>query len=794
MKHLYILIALLISTSAMGQTKRAFIKAAEKAVAENNTYAALTYFNEALEFDEDNPELLYKAGVQAYKMRAYELAKQRFSVLVDSLGNKTFSDADFYYGASLLALGENDASKERFDAYKKNDNLGINPEFNIAKVLWLIDNGDKLDKSAIVENMGELNTTYSEFGPMVYDDVLYYTSMQHQEEVPKGEVPRSISKIHAYDGDSTIVVDKEINASNKSVAYLATTDINDRWFYTECDYINADSIRCDLYYRILNEDGSQNDKVLIPGSINSENYTSTTPFLATYSGQKRLYFASDRPGGKGGLDIWYSAINELGQFSEPVNMESINTSQDELAPFVHEKTNTLYFSSNGYPGYGGFDIYKMSEDGQEHAEALLAPVNSSYDDVYYYIDENEETGYFSSNRGTSAYVDAVLKACCFDIYKVTYDDVIIDMDIQTFDALTKDELDGAVVYMIDKNSGDTLAVVEGEETFHHTFQLHRNKDYIFVAKRPHYEDYTWEFSTHDITESVELTEPFYMKPTSTQVDIYTFNKRTKEALPGTDIIVTNRKDPSYRMTYNTGSDNHEHIYLELGGDYVIECSKLGFVTERISIDLSNSSEPEVLRRDVYLDVFEIEDYKNTAVYFENDYPNPKSRSDKTDMVYGEHYTDYITHRSEYLKKMRKNKKVLDKTKGEMEVNAYFDQDVVVGYETFQKFMKQLRNELEKGRRLEVVLKGYASPVADSKYNAALSTRRVNAVKNEMLRFENGLFRHYLGKGLLKITDISYGDSRAPSDVSDDPRDTYSSVYSIMAARERRVEIIRVSEL
>jgi len=107
-------------------------------------------------------------------------------------------------------------------------------------------------------------------------------------------------------------------------------------------------------------------------------------------------------------------------------------------------------------------------------------------------------------------------------------------------------------------------------------------------------------------------------------------------------------------------------------------------------------------------------------------------------------------------------------------------------------MRALKKELELGRSLEIAIKGYASPKADTKYNLALGQRRVSSVKNEILSYEGGIFREYVRQGKLILTDISFGEETSPADVSDSNNRTLS-VYSPEASRERRVQIVKIKD-
>jgi outer membrane protein OmpA-like peptidoglycan-associated protein len=117
---------------------------------------------------------------------------------------------------------------------------------------------------------------------------------------------------------------------------------------------------------------------------------------AVLDADKNLIFASDRPGGFGGVDL-YKCIWKNDHWGNPVNMgPSINTSQNEMFPFVSNKGN-LYFASNGWPGLGGLDIFKWSAKDSSISH-LGIPINSNDDDFAFYFNEINNSGYLSSNR------------------------------------------------------------------------------------------------------------------------------------------------------------------------------------------------------------------------------------------------------------------------------------------------------------------------------------------------------------------------------------------------------------
>ena len=115
-----------------------------------------------------------------------------------------------------------------------------------------------------------------------------------------------------------------------------------------------------------------------------------------------LYFVSDRKGGYGGTDIWASERLSNGNWSEPYNLgKLINTTEDEESPFIMNDGVTLYFSSKGHNGMGGFDIFLTTQNDEglwSMPENVGAPINSNANDFYYVTDSYGKVAYYSSDK------------------------------------------------------------------------------------------------------------------------------------------------------------------------------------------------------------------------------------------------------------------------------------------------------------------------------------------------------------------------------------------------------------
>ena len=219
--------------------------------------------------------------------------------------------------------------------------------------------------------------------------------------------------------------------------------------------------------------------------FNSNNYSTEHPALSP--DEKKLYFASDMPGSIGSFDLYVVEINANGTYSEPKNLgTSINTDQREQFPFISSK-NILYFSSDGHFGLGGLDIFKseINSTGFSKPTNLSNVINSSSDDFAFNIDEENETGYFASNRTGGKGDD--------DIYRFTQ---VKQYFVQGFvqNKTSLDLLPGALVTLFDDKNNVINEITVGEDAAY-SFEIEPNKNYKIKGYRKLFNPYEVPFST-----------------------------------------------------------------------------------------------------------------------------------------------------------------------------------------------------------------------------------------------------------------------------------------------------------
>jgi outer membrane protein OmpA-like peptidoglycan-associated protein/tetratricopeptide (TPR) repeat protein len=210
---------------------------------------------------------------------------------------------------------------------------------------------------------------------------------------------------------------------------------------------------CDIYWSKKTGDIWSTPENLGP-VVNSSSWDSQPSFS---SDGKTLYFASKRPGGKGSSDIWETELQSDGSWSVPVNLgDSINTKYEEMAPFIHPDNHTLYFSSRGHQGMGGFDLFvsRMDADGKWSSPVDLGyPINTYADELNLVVNAKGDLAYISSDKlGGKGGMDVY----SFKLYKEAQPIAVTFFKGIVFDKETNKRLE-AKFELVDLGTGKTVS-------------------------------------------------------------------------------------------------------------------------------------------------------------------------------------------------------------------------------------------------------------------------------------------------------------------------------------------------
>ena len=188
-----------------------------------------------------------------------------------------------------------------------------------------------------------------------------------------------------------------------------------------------------------------------------------------------------------------------------------------------------------------------------------------------------------------------------------------------------------------------------------------------------------------------------------------------------------------------------------------------------------------------------------TLYFHNDVPNPRSRDTTSRVNYMDSYDDYTAMIGTYQKEYSKGLTGVKSNEAEEDIEDFFIQYVDKGVLDLELFRTLLMKELERGAKINITVKGFASPLAKTDYNVNLTKRRIASLVNYMTEYDNGVFTPYLNGtaengGKVVFSQVPFGEYTANQLTSDNPNDVQNSVYSRAAAIERKIEIQSVSYL
>jgi len=214
-----------------------------------------------------------------------------------------------------------------------------------------------------------------------------------------------------------------------------------------------------------------------------------------------LYFISNRPGGKGKMDIWKSYWNDKGHWENPVNLgDTINTSGNEMSPYVHPDNQTLYFSSDGFPGMGGFDLFRVQkqDDGTWNKPKNLGyPINTHGDEIGLIVNARGDKAYFSSDRLSESGKD-IYK---FELYKEARPQPVSYMTGKVFNKETAKPLT-AKFELIDIKSADVVMEAFSGKDGSFLVCIPTNKDYALNVSKEGFLFFSEHFSLSGIHEAV----------------------------------------------------------------------------------------------------------------------------------------------------------------------------------------------------------------------------------------------------------------------------------------------------
>ncbi len=401
-----------------------------------DTYSAIEYYEQLQKNQPKNNEYTMELGRLYQKTRNYPMAKEYYTRAFEN-DKDAYPDALYYQALMEKMSGDYDKAKEDFQKFLKllksssldksfkkladNEIAGcdlakLNLESASKVMLFHLDTSiNKAHVEMSPYPVGKNNIIYAS---LKADKVKYIDLQDASQKMPVRQI--YTAKRVGDKWQSSGIFEGPFNEPDVNTCNGAFSPDGNRFFFTRCNLNWNNKAICEIYLSRKSE-GEWSEPEKLNKEINDPNYTSTQPTVGNNSklNSEVLYFVSDRPGGKGGLDIWYSDYNEKkGDFQTPKNAgNKINTIGDEITPFYDMSSRTLYFSTTGWPSMGGFDVYKsIGELSSWIAPKNIGyPLNTSTDDLYFVVGKNKEEGFLVSNRKGG--VALLSETCCDDIYE-----------------------------------------------------------------------------------------------------------------------------------------------------------------------------------------------------------------------------------------------------------------------------------------------------------------------------------------------------------------------------------------
>jgi outer membrane protein OmpA-like peptidoglycan-associated protein len=554
----FIGVVLFSSFNARGEEPDKYKNEAVRSSKIGDLYNAIFNYEKYFSFKESRKDIKsrYNLSILYFKTRDYKKANETLDS-VFNISTKKFPLAWYYKGLVNMNLENYNAAIESFTKFK-NEYKSKRNKNNYWKLASLYIESSEwanihmdTSKNISINHLGKsINNSHLESSPFPIDEntFLYSSYIVDTANSSQKKIYKAVKENGRWKSIGSIKVlnDPVYNTGNPAISFDG-----ERLYFTR-DRINWKEKKITEIWMSRKENNEWQQPEKLPYPVNDENFSSSQPAIGfnRSTGKDVIYFVSDRKGGKGGYDIWFTEYNsKTKNYKEPKNIDkSVNSIGDECSPFYDNSSSTLYFSSNGRNGLGGFDIYKSTGYLRKWtaAEPLPLPINSSYDDYFFSILSNNREGFFASNRPGSLTMNN--GTCCDDIFYFRYNECA---KIKTYGTVTNatntdfyDHLNAKYhlglaytentvlydvpveLYLKGDNDNEEIFVAQTRTNIDgkYYFDLDLNKNYKILIKNYGYFDKTFSVSTAGVNcnDSIDAgyTQINYLPKITVTLNIY----------------------------------------------------------------------------------------------------------------------------------------------------------------------------------------------------------------------------------------------------------------------------------
>jgi len=429
MSRLYIIFAFVfVSLFSFGQNDLSnYLKFAEAQYQKGDYIYALEYYQKALALDSQTVNILWKYAETQRAYKDYRKAEFYYQKVYEKEEASLFPSSLMQLGLMQKQNGKYDLAIESFKIAKKKyakDKKGylyLKSKRELESCLWAKTAIKDSTEYTISQLPVTVNSPNSEFGHNIFKGKLFFSSL-------RGDSIHKNEEVYSTEYKTRLYASKYANqnyAKNEIVKDLIVEEFNtgngtfsldgNRFYFSLCKD-EGYNYKCKIMVSSY-KNGKWSSMDTLGDIINQPGSNTSMPSIGKIDNEEVLFFSSDRSGGEGGMDIYYSFIKNGNQFGKVQVYKVGNSPDNELSPFYDEKTKNLYFSSSWHDGFGGYDVFsaKLVNGKFDKPVNLGLPTNSPANDTYYFI--HGDTNYVSSNRLGVFY--SKNPTCCSDIFSLT---------------------------------------------------------------------------------------------------------------------------------------------------------------------------------------------------------------------------------------------------------------------------------------------------------------------------------------------------------------------------------------
>lgn len=796
-------------------------KKAQKEHKAKNYDNALGLYELLADRDSNTIKFLYEAASLADTLDALVTAERYYAKAVEHKDRENHPTLDFQYAKVLQTLGHYNQAIQYYQRFREEHDATKKVDASLLYLASQLQDECKEAKRRIqeknslytnIKNVGDPvnNRETSDFAPYQDNGQLYFSRLQYIDQKRENRALKTYK--HRKDEKG---YDKAVKTDDQ-IAYVAISSDGQHLYEINCKDLNKEfgSRGCKIYRRDWTKGAWSRAKIL-PNIINLEGCVNTQPSIGTdVEGNDVLFFSSNRPGGKGKMDIWSSTIIKDADgylsYEDPINVGQINSSADEISPYFHSKCNILYFSSDRKPSIGGFDIYEATYNGKgyERIKYLSYPINSSFDDVDFFRSDTGDKAFFASKRIPEQEIggDENVKGCCLDIYEADLE-IPVDLDVMVY--CGKDRVLEANYKMESMLSKGKMVAIDTSGQLDAPIRLQPNEEYQFYISKAGYTTSKFPVLTNDVCEPTQLSERVYIRPL--QNLIIEVKKKTINGEVSADNITLEIEE--YEDGYKVDevfseTNNIIKLAVETEKKYRVFVESAGYGTETFEVEVPDVKEACLLEKIIVLTPELTFEELDVAIYFHDDIPTRKfrtgtSRDGAVDISYESTYKDYIKMREEYKRELSdfylNNGEFDAANQVGIEIDNFFTKEVEAGFKQLELYAASVHKYfLQEGALpISIVIQGSASPTARTpggiKYNQYLSSRRINSVKN-YLRSYSPLLREKINDNSIKIDVEPMGenvDLKKEEIAKIRNNNGTFGIYAPLAAGTRKVTITKI---